>query len=208
MDESTFIRMDEMTPPEDITNVHDEPRPNDSKVLDALSENNSIYTFSGIMRKIGMHQESLSRSLQRLHELDLIEKSQLGYKLSEKGAFLVKEDPKLKISYTPLLQTDVPSNVHASDIISSMAGRWFKNLRWVGMVQSQPDYILQWYSEFGSFDLNLRVTPNYITVESSATSEKDKSDAMISAYRIMQEVSKLYGSQYGSFTTNPNNKSN
>ena len=208
MDESTFIRMDEMTPPEDITNVHDEPRPNDSKVLDALSENNSIYTFSGIMRKIGMHQESLSRSLQRLHELDLIEKSQLGYKLSEKGAFLVKEDPKLKISYTPLLQTDVPSNVHASDIISSMAGRWFKNLRWIGMVQSQPDYILQWYSEFGSFDLNLRVTPNYITVESSATSEKDKSDAMISAYRIMQEVSKLYGSQYGSFTTNPNNKSN
>ena len=208
MDESTFIRMDEMTPPEDITNVHDEPRPNDSKVLDALSENNSIYTFSGIMRKIGMHQESLSRSLQRLHELDLIEKSQLGYKLSEKGAFLVKEDPKLKISYTPLLQTYVPSNVHASDIISSMAGRWFKNLRWIGMVQSQPDYILQWYSEFGSFDLNLRVTPNYITVESSATSEKDKTDAMISAYRIMQEVSKLYGSQYGSFTTNPSNKSN
>jgi len=208
MDESTFIRMDEMTPPEDITNVHDEPRPNDSKVLDVLSENNSIYTFSGIMRKIGMHQESLSRSLQRLHELDLIEKSQLGYKLSEKGAFLVKEDPKLKISYTPLLQTYVPSNVHASDIISSMAGRWFKNLRWIGIVQSQPDYILQWYSEFGSFDLNLRVTPNYITVESSATSEKDKTDAMISAYRIMQEVSKLYGSQYGSFTTNPNNKSN
>ena len=53
-------------------------RPNDSKVLDVLSENNSNYTFRGIMRKLGMHQESLSRSLQRLHDLDLIEKSQLG----------------------------------------------------------------------------------------------------------------------------------
>jgi len=169
-------------------------RPNDSKVLDVLSENNSNYTFRGIMRKLGMHQESLSRSLQRLHELDLIEKSQLGYRLSEKGAFLAKEDPKLKISYTTLLQTYVPSNVHASDIISNMAGRWFKNLRWIGMVESQTDHVLQWLSEFGSFDLNLRVSPNYITIESSATNEKDKADAMISAYRIIQEVSKLYGS--------------
>ena len=183
-------------------------RPNDSKVLDVLSENNSNYTFRGIMRKLGMHQESLSRSLQRLHELDLIEKSQLGYRLSEKGAFLAKEDPKLKISYTSLLQTYVPSNVHASDIISNMAGRWFKNLRWIGMIESQTDHVLQWLSEFGSFDLNLRVSPNYITIESSATNEKDKADAMISAYRIIQEVSKLYGSQYGSFSTNPNNKSN
>ena len=182
-------------------------RPNDSKVLDVLSENNSNYTFRGIMRKLGMHQESLSRSLQRLHELDLIEKSQLGYKLSEKGAFLAKDDPKLKISYTPLLQTYVPSSVHASDIISSMAGRWFKNLRWIGMVESQTDHVLRWLSEFGSFDLNLRVAPNYITIESSATSEKDKADAMISAYRIIQEVSKLYGSQYDSFS-NPNNKLN
>ena len=177
-------------------------RPNDSKVLDVLSENNSNYTFRGIMRKLGMHQESLSRSLQRLHELDLIEKSQLGYKLSEKGAFLAKEDPKLKISYTPLLQTYVPSNVHPSDIISNMAGKWFKNLRWMGMVESQADHVLQWLSEFGTFDLNLRVSQNYITIESSATSEKDKADAMISAYRIIQEVSKLYGSQYGSFSTN------
>ncbi|MBI1827974.1 MAG: ArsR family transcriptional regulator [Thaumarchaeota archaeon] len=183
-------------------------RPNDSKVLDVLSENNSNYTFRGMMRKLGMHQESLSRSLQRLHELDLIEKSQLGYRLSEKGAFLAKDDPKLKISYTPLLQTYVPSNIHASDIISNMAGRWFKNLRWIGMVESQTDHVLQWLGEFGSFDLNLRVSPNYITIESSATSEKDKADAMISAYRIIQEVSKLYGSQYGSFSTNPNNKSN
>ena len=154
------------------------------------------------MRKLGMHQESLSRSLQRLHELDLIEKSQLGYKLSEKGAFLAKEDPKLKISYTPLLQTYVPSNVHASDIISNMAGRWFKNLRWIGMVESHTDHVLQWLSEFGTFDLNLRVSSNHITIESSATNEKDKADAMISAYRIIQEVSKLYGNQYGSFSTN------
>ena len=176
-------------------------RPNDSKVLDVLSENNSNYTFRGIMRKLGMHQESLSRSLQRLHELDLIEKSQLGYKLSEKGAFLAKEEPRLEISHTPLLQTYVPSNVHASDIISSMAGRWFKNLRWIGMVEGQFDHVLRWISEFGSFELNLKVAPNYITIETNAENEKDKADAMISAYRIIQEVSKLYGNQYGSFST-------
>jgi regulatory ArsR family protein len=182
-------------------------RPNDSKVLDVLSENNSNYTFRGIMRKLGMHQESLSRSLQRLHELDLIEKSQLGYKLSERGAFLARDVPELKISNTPLLQTYIPSNVHVNDIISSIAGRWFKNLRWIGMVDCQNDHVLQWMSELGTFGINLRIVPNYIIIETDAKNEKDRSDAMVSAYRIIQEVSKIYGTQYGSFSTH-NNKSN
>ena len=69
------------------------------------------------------------------------------------------------------------------------------------MVDSQTDHVLQWTNEFGGFELNLRVSSNYIQIETDAASQEDMADAMISAYRIIQEVSKIYGNQFGSFTT-------
>jgi predicted transcriptional regulator len=189
MDESTFIRMDEMTRPEDITNVHDEPRPNDSKVLDALSENNSIYTFSGIMRKIGMHQETLSRSLQRLSEQDLVQKSQNGYKLSKKGTIL-KKQTRSKTHFTPILSAYLPSDVDITKLIDGMAGRWFKNLRWIAMIENKDEHLLQWTDESGLFQINLRVVPNSIIIETNAKKNKQVTAALISVSRIVEEVFK------------------
>lgn len=166
-------------------------RPNDSKVLEMLSENNSKYTFKGLMRKLDMHQETLSRSLQRLHDLDLVEKSNLGYKLSQKGAFLIKESEVPKAKQTQLLQTYIPSNITANDIINKMAGKWFKNLRWIGMVEEPTEHLLQWTSELDSFQINLRILPNQIIIETSAENA-DKSKVMISAYRILKELSNVY----------------
>jgi len=167
-------------------------RPNDHKVLEALKEDSSSYTFRGLMRKLGMHQESLSRSLQRLDELGLVEKSQLGYKLSKKGAFVRKDNVNdAKIAYMPLLQTYVPSNVDVSSIVNTLAGRWFKNLRWLGMIESNRGYMLQWISEDGSFQLNLRIVNNYIIIETNANG-KDKVEAMICAYGMFEHISRLY----------------
>jgi hypothetical protein len=150
------------------------------------------------MRKLGMHQESLSRSLQRLDELGLVEKSQLGYKLSKKGAFVRKDNVNdAKIAYMPLLQTYIPSNVDVSSIVNTLAGRWFKNLRWLGMIESNRGYMLQWTSEDGSFQLNLRIVGDYVIIETNAYGKKNKVEAMVCAYRIFEHISKLYSSQYG-----------
>jgi DNA-binding transcriptional ArsR family regulator len=172
-------------------------RPNDHKVLKVLSEDSSRYTFRGLLRKLGMHQESLSRSLRRLDELGLVEKSRLGYKLSRKGAFVRSDASISKVAYMPLLQTYVPSNVDVSSIVATLAGRWFKNLRWLGMVEDKMGHMLQWTSEDGSFQLNLRIVGDYIVIETNAYSEKDKVEAMVCAYRIFEHISKLYSSQYG-----------
>jgi len=183
--------MDEVTSPEDIiniTNVHNEPRPNDSKVLDVLSENNSIYTFSGIMRKIGMHQETLSRSLQRLTEQDLVQKSQNGYKLGKQ--VVLKKQTRSKTHFTPILSAYLPSDVDVTKLIDGIAGRWFKNLRWIAMVENKDEHLLQWTDESGLFQINLRIVPNSIIIETNAKKNKQVTAALISVSRIVEEVFK------------------
>ena len=191
MQESTIPIVQDETVSEDIINItngNDELRPNDSKVLDALSENNSIYTFSGIMRKIGMHQETLSRSLQRLSEQDLVQKSQNGYKLSKK--VVLKKQTRSTRNFTPILRAYLPSDVDVTKLIDGIAGRWFKNLRWVAMVENKDEHLLQWTDESGLFQINLRIVPNSIIIETNAKKNKQVTAALISVSRIVEAVFK------------------
>src|ERR671925_1209431 len=59
---------------------------NDNKILALLNEAGSNYSFKGLMRKLNLHQQSLSRALHRLEEMELVEKSPVGYRLTKAGA--------------------------------------------------------------------------------------------------------------------------
>src|SRR5215208_8119189 len=59
---------------------------NDNKILAVLNEAGSNYSFKGLMRKLDLHQQSLSRALHRLEEMELVERSAVGYRLSKAGA--------------------------------------------------------------------------------------------------------------------------
>jgi len=166
-----------------------EVRPNDYKILDVLGETKSEYTFRGIMRKLGMHQETLSRSLRRLHELGLIHKSKLGYKISDKMQNLPKN--KKKQVYTPILLSYLPAKITGEKIITEIGGRWFKNLRWMGISEDDGQQTLQWIKEDGLFQINLKILPNYIVIETNTNNEKDKDDAISEAYRIIQKIGVL-----------------
>ena len=178
---------------------NDNVRPNDHKVLGILKEDGSSYSFRGMMRKLEMHQESLSRSLQRLDDLGLIEKSKLGYKLSRKGGIQSKRNVSSSTdSYIPLLQTYIPSSIDVNGVIYTLAGRWFKNLRWLGILEGEMGHMLQWKSEDGSFQLNLRIISNYIIIETNAIDEKYKVEAMVCAHKIFELVTKLFSTKFGS----------
>src|SRR5688572_26960201 len=125
---------------------------NDNKILALLNEAGSNYSFKGLMRKLNLHQQSLSRALHRLEEMELVEKSPLGYQLSKVGAtamsrteLLQQHKPKGS-EYMQLLQTYIPLNVKASEVMRNLIGKWFKNLRWIGMIRSDTGYMLQWTS--------------------------------------------------------------
>lgn len=164
---------------------------NDTKVLALLNEAGSNYSFKGIMRRLGIHQQSLTRALRRLEEMGLVEKSKVGYHLSKVGqtAATARVEAKGK-EYMQLLQTYIPVDVSAATIVHALVGKWFKNLRWVGLIESATGFTLQWSSDDGSFQINLRMVSDYIVIETNASTEREKLQAMIGSYAIYQQIAK------------------
>lgn len=183
------------------TDFHD----NDNKILALLNEAGSNYSFKGLMRKLNLHQQSLSRALHRLEEMEFVEKSPLGYQLSKVGAtamsrteLLQQHKPKGS-EYMQLLQTYIPLNVKASEVMRNLIGKWFKNLRWIGMIRSDTGYMLQWTSDDGSFQINLRLIADYIVIETNASTEKEKVQAMVGSYTIYEQITKILQSRLDAY---------
>lgn len=197
-----------------FSTIDDVLRNNDTKILKLLDqEHSSSYSFNGFIRKLNLHQQSLTRALKRLEDLRLIEKSQMGYRLTTNGESLmtllttknsinnyarsrghVPDIEKEKRNrYIQLLQTSISVDVKPEEILSKLIGKWFNNLRWVGLVESEGGgYMLQWVSDdTNSFQIILRVISKYLIVETNASSDKEKIEAMIGSYRIFEEITKI-----------------
>jgi DNA-binding HxlR family transcriptional regulator len=189
---------------------------NDNKILALLNEAGSNYSFKGLMRKLNLHQQSLSRALHRLEEMELVEKSPVGYRLSKAGAnamsrieLLLQQQHKPKgKEYMQLLQTYIPLNVKASDVMRHLIGRWFKNLRWIGMMGSATGYTLQWTSDDGSFQINLRLIADYIVIETDASTEKEKVQAMVGSYAIYEQITKAMQSRLDAYALDHHRNTN
>lgn len=166
-------------------------RNNDTKVLALLNEAGSNYSFKGIMRRLGIHQQSLARALRRLEDMGFVEKSKVGYRLSKIGetAATAKVEAKGK-EYMQLLQTYIPVDVKSSEIVHGLVGKWFKNLRWVGLIESATGFTLQWSSDDGSFQINLRMVSDYIVIETNASTEREKLQSMIGSYAIYEQITR------------------
>ena len=179
---------------------------NDNKILTLLNEAGSNYSFKGLMRKLNLHQQSLSRALHRLEEMELVEKSPAGYQLSKVGANAMsrielqqqqeqqQQKPKGR-EYMQLLQTYIPLNIKVSEVMRHLIGRWFKNLRWLGMMGSSTGYTLQWTSDDGSFQINVRLIADYVIIETNASTEKEKVQAMVGSYAIYEQITKAMQSR-------------
>ena len=176
---------------------------NDNKILSVLNEAGSNYSFKGLMRKLNLHQQSLSRALHRLEEMGFVEKSSVGYRLSKAGEATISivdlHTPKGR-EYMQLLQTYIPLNVRAVEIVRQLVGRWFKNLRWLGMIESGTGYTLQWTSDDGSFQINLRMISDYIVIETNASNEKEKVEAMVGSYAIYAQITKAMQNKLDMYT--------
>lgn len=187
---------------------------NDSKILSLLSqETGSNFSFKGLIRKLNLHQQSLTRALNRLEDLRLIDKSHIGYRLTKNGESLMvllasknnsnnlvrscssilKKEKEIRNGYIQLLQTYIPVDVKPDEILHALIGKWFNNLRWVGLIEGGAGgYMLQWVSEDNSaFQIILRVISDYLIIETNASSDKEKIEAMIGSYRIFEQISKI-----------------
>ncbi len=179
---------------------------NDKKVLSVLNQDSDLadnqYTFNGLVRKLGMHQQSLSRALHRLENAGLVQKTEFGYKLGKNlRSILVKKSrmdlenlskkiSKQHIQFVQILQLYIPTTVEAKEVVDKLVGRWFGNLRWIGMVEGDEGYLLQWACS-DKFQVNLKIASRYALVETNAIGDQNKAEAMISAHRIFEQITKI-----------------
>ncbi|MGI0066079.1 MAG: MarR family transcriptional regulator [Nitrosotalea sp.] len=179
---------------------------NDKKVLSLLNQDSDVndnkYTFNGLVRKLGIHQQSLARSLHRLENAGLVKKTEYGYKLTKNlDSVLVKksridlENLSKIIShqhapFEQIIQLYIPTTVNVESIVTKLLGKWFGTLRWIGIVEGDGGYVLQWTSD-DKYRVNLRLVTRYAVVESDAVREIDKSKATINAHRILEHITNL-----------------
>ena len=125
---------------DDFISVND-LRQSDIDILEILSDNedeNTIatFTFNGLKIISNLHQEILSRSLKRLKELGLVDKTKSGYSFNKKGKFIfsrfksiLNEERNSQTKYTQIIQVSVPFQISKQQIVQYLSGKYFGSLR-------------------------------------------------------------------------------
>lgn len=194
-----------------LTIAINDVRNNDKKILLLLRQEMwSTYSFKALERKLDIHQQSLSRALKRLLDLNLIEKTSSGYKLVERNVYNLKPilddyllNEELEIikskkirKYKQLVQIYMPVKGNIEAIVDHLTGKWFGNLRWFGLITKETGFRLQWigvdrYSNNKIFQMNVSILSEYVIVESDAVSDNEKVEAMYYSNRIIEEIIKV-----------------
>src|SRR5207244_684963 len=74
--------------------------PRDTGVLQTVMEESlTVFTFDGLKRLTGLHQEKLSRIIDRLEEEGLLEKVDEGYRITARGNETVKDRKSKRLDY-------------------------------------------------------------------------------------------------------------
>ncbi len=168
--------------------------PRDSNVLHAIQEEGlTVFAFDGLKRLLGVHQEMLSRVLDRLEDEGLLEKVSEGYRLTDRGSQQVARPLSSAQPRIPIVQSLLPHDVDVQRIIAGLKGRWFGSLRWLGYSQNEDGLVLKWITEENSIQIDAKFTENYLSIDAKVGEEKDVSQAVKASHQLMGHISQLYG---------------
>jgi len=166
-------------------------RSGDWQVLDAFHDTESNLAFQGIKRKLGMHQETLSRALHRLESDHLVERAEDGYRLTQRGTEVINDSMRGPSKTSKILETYLPSDVSAAEVISRLKYTWFSTLRWLGYSESNGEALLTWVTEDGSTQVKARFQGSRLVIEIS--SDKESSNVGIkSAHELLARIIREY----------------
>jgi hypothetical protein len=165
----------------------------DGVVMDIIKkEHLSQFSFDGLRRRSGLHQETLSRILDRLEGEGMLSKSPQGYSVN--GPFEpeveVSGDPHL--ASIPLLQTLLPDDVELSEVTAALRGRWFGRLRWLGMSQEGEAAMLKWISEDAGIQVDAAFSPGQLEVTAIVKEGWKLTDAVKASYELMGHLTRVY----------------
>jgi len=163
----------------------------DSGILNLIGEEElTSFTFEGLKRRAGAHPETLSRSLDRLEGLSILERVDGGYRLTAKGQELLHTNPLSRSrSGVPLVRTLLPPSVPIREIFANLKGRWFGTLRWLGYSETPSEVVLKWVTADGKVQLDARLSEGELTIEGRLLQGEDKVAAIRASHQLMAHIS-------------------
>jgi DNA-binding Lrp family transcriptional regulator len=187
---------------DDFISVND-LRQSDIDILEILFDNgdeNTIatFTFNGLKIRSNLHQEILSRSLKRLKELGLIDKTKLGYNFNKKGKFIfsklksiINEERNNQTKYIQIIHASVPFQISNQQIVEKLAGKYFGSLRWIGIIQNIKGYQLKWKDIENFIEIVVYLSNNNIIIETNDDNLLNISKAFSYSTRIIESIGNI-----------------
>jgi len=165
----------------------------DSDLLAFLSEEGfTFFTFEGLKRRLGLHPETLSRILSRLEQEGIVKKTNEGYTVTREIAKHLKlHQTNTEESRVTLLQTYLPTDIPTQQLISSLRGRWFGLLRWLGLSETNEGVTLKWITEDGDIQIDAKITETQFNIEAKFLHHTNLNRALKAAYQLMAYMGKL-----------------
>jgi hypothetical protein len=190
----TTSRQIDASPTNSVLDEDSNLTPRDTGVLQAvLEEGLSVFTFDGLKRLTGLHQEKLSRIIDRLEEEGLLEKVVEGYRITARGNETVPRPLGMAVQPIPIVQSLLPRDVDLQQIIAGLKGRWFGGLRWLGYTHNDEGTVLKWIAEEDGIQIDARFTNSYLSIDAKVAEGREVSQAVKAAHQLLGHVSGLYG---------------
>ncbi|MDG6902819.1 MAG: hypothetical protein JRM80_12795 [Nitrososphaerota archaeon] len=170
--------------------------PRDTDVVRAIEEEElSLFTFDGLRRITGSHPETLSRTLDRLEEGGIVVRTPDGYAVTGKAkeAFGLRPANTGPRTFT-ILHTYLPYDASAGKIVAALRGRWFDNIRWVGMSSQDEGVVMKWVTDDGTAIIDARFASGELDIEARVASDSDLPKAVRAAHQLVGRISRLYSS--------------
>lgn len=169
--------------------------PRDAEVVRTIEEEElSVFTFDGLRRITGTHPETLSRSLERLEDEGLVVRSPEGYSVTEKAKGVALKPAYAGAKKVPILHTFLPYEVSAEKIFAALKGRWFDNMRWVGVAEGGTGLVMKWVTDDGSAMIDAKFSSGQLDIDAKIARETDLPKAVRAAHQLVGRISRLYAS--------------
>ena len=167
--------------------------PRDSNILRSIQEEGlTVFTFDGLRRLVGIHQETLSRVLDRLQDEGLVKKVTDGYRLTSDADELVPQRLSSGQTRVPIIQALLPEDVDLGGLVAGLKGRWFGKLRWVGYSQNDEGTVLKWITDDEGIQVDAKFTDAFLTIEARVGEGKEISHAVKASHQLLGYLSRLY----------------
>jgi len=170
-------------------------RESDREVLELLrNEPASAVGFQGLKRRLHLHPEKLSRALRRLERDDLVEKTELGYRIGERARDLLTPTAMKPANPSiPILQTFLPPEVDLQELATFLRGKWFGALRWYGLMETPDELTLSWLSEDDAIQIDARLRTGALSIDAHLSEASQFPAATMAGHELFQHIAQAYG---------------